>query len=194
MSEFQSESLSALLDGEADDLELRRILQNSEKDSSLLETWDRYNLVHSVLNSKAVPVSAGFAGKIAAQLETEAVYSVTAAPKSAVNSWQQNLSKMAIAASVALVFIVGMQTANQTDAPAIAVNTDAAQLAPATENLQAQAVLVSTVDAVADPAAQLRLAEFLGKNTSLKIDEPVRIEHIQDSPLYRLVNNLQVKP
>jgi hypothetical protein len=31
---------------------------------------------------------------------------------------------------------------------------------------------------------------------SLTIDdeEPVRIEHIQDSPLYRLVNELQAKP
>ncbi|MFK7863908.1 MAG: sigma-E factor negative regulatory protein [Pseudohongiellaceae bacterium] len=200
MSEFQSESLSALLDGEADELELRRILQNSEKDSSLLDTWGRYNLVHSVLTSKATPVSAGFAGKVAEQLAAESSYSEAVCEKSeassatVVTSWQQNLTKMAIAASVALVFIVGLQTANQPGAPAIAVTEAPAELNAPENSGQSAAVLLSTVDAVADPEAQLRLAEFLGKNTSFEVDEPVRIEHIQDSPLYRLVNNLQVKP
>lgn len=191
MNEFQSESLSALLDGEADDLELRRLLQSSETDSSILETWDRYNLVHSVLNSKAAPVSTGFADRVAKQLAAEPALT-KAAP--AVSSWQQNLTKMAIAASVALVFIVGLQTANQPVSPAIAVSNEQPSSATVSEITEPSPVLVSGVAAVADPEAQLRLAEFLGKNTSIKTDEPVRIEHIQDSPLYRLVNNLQVKP
>lgn len=191
MNEFQSESLSALLDGEADELELRRILQSSETDPTVLETWDRYNLVHSLLNSQAVPVGTSFADKIAKQLAEEPA--VSAAPQAAA-TWQQNITKMAIAASVAIVFIVGLQTANQPGAPAIAVNNDASNSAEVDGSVLPTPILVSGVAAVADPEAQIRLAEFLGKNTSIKTDEPVLIEHIQDSPLYRLVNNLQVKP
>jgi hypothetical protein len=32
------------------------------------------------------------------------------------------------------------------------------------------------------------------ESLTLDDEEPVRIEHIQDSPLYRLVNELQAKP
>jgi len=38
MSQIEKETLSALLDNEADDLELRRFLKSFEQDPSLLET------------------------------------------------------------------------------------------------------------------------------------------------------------
>ena len=54
MSERLRESLSALMDDEADDLELGRILRAMEDDQSeLRETWSRYQLVSSVLQGKA---------------------------------------------------------------------------------------------------------------------------------------------
>ena len=48
-----SETISALLDNEADDLELRRFLKSCEQDPNLLETWERYSLVQSALNESA---------------------------------------------------------------------------------------------------------------------------------------------
>ena len=47
MSQIDRESISALLDNEADDLELRRFLKACEQDPELLETWERFSLVQS---------------------------------------------------------------------------------------------------------------------------------------------------
>jgi len=204
MSELERESLSALLDGETDELELRRILQKSETDSSLLETWERYNLVHSVLTAEAVPVSSGFASGVADKLANEPLLSLTANSSTAgtsdssnVVTWRQNISKLAIAASVALVFVFGFQTANQPNPPSIAGSDSAAASAPASSPDATQEsgfVLATTRKVEPDPMALQRLTDYLSSAMTTKQDEPVRIEHIQDSPLYRLVNNLQAKP
>lgn len=222
MSELERESLSALLDGETDELELRRILQKSETDSSLLETWDRYNLVHSVLTAEAVPVSSGFASAVADKLACEPLLSLSAnsnslkaatsnsskagtsnsskagtSDSSNAVTWRQNLSKLAIAASIALVCVVGFQTANQPNSPSMAGSDSAAAPAPAKSLDAAQEsgfVLASARKVEPDPMALQRLTDYLSSAMTTKQDEPVRIEHIQDSPLYRLVNNLQAKP
>lgn len=192
MSEFERESLSALLDGETDELELRRILQKSETDSSLLETWDRYNLVHSVLTAKAVPVSSGFASAVADKLDSEPSLNLPASSASSnAGTWKQNLSKFAVAASVALIFVVGLQTANQPDSPAVA----GPNFAPAiSQDADQEPRFVLAAQVEPDPMALQRLTDYLSSAMTTKEDEPVHIEHIQDSPLYRLVNNLQVKP
>jgi sigma-E factor negative regulatory protein RseA len=212
MNELERESLSALLDGETDELELRRILQKSETDSSLLETWERYNLVHSMLTAEAVPVSSGFASGVADKLANEPLLSLTANSSTAgtsnslkaetsdssnVVTWRQNISKLAIAASVALVFVFGFQTANQPNSPSIAGSDSAAFSAPASSPDATQEsgfVLAGTRKVEPDPMALQRLTDYLSSAMTTKQDEPVRIEHIQDSPLYRLVNNLQAKP
>jgi sigma-E factor negative regulatory protein RseA len=212
MNELERESLSALLDGETDELELRRILQKSETDSSLLETWERYNLVHSMLTAEAVPVSSGFASGVADKLANEPLISLTANSSTAgtsnslkaetsdssnVVTWRQNISKLAIAASVALVFVFGFQTANQPNSPSIAGSDSAAFSAPASSPDATQEsgfVLAGTRKVEPDPMALQRLTDYLSSAMTTKQDEPVRIEHIQDSPLYRLVNNLQAKP
>jgi sigma-E factor negative regulatory protein RseA len=195
MSEFERESLSALLDGEVEELELRRILQKSEMDPSLLETWGRYNLVHSALTAEAVPASSGFASAVADQLDSEPSYNLSASSAvSSAGTWRQNLTKLAIAASVALIFVVGLQTANEPNSPAVAGTNQ--PLAPATQeaNPGPEFILASADQTEPDPEALKRLSDYLGKAMFSKDDEPVHIEHIQDSPLYRLVNNLQAKP
>ena len=108
MSQFERESLSALLDNEADELEIRRVLKSCEQDPALLDTWERFSLVQALLHEPATPVSSGLAQGVALQIEEEASWQlgdVTATTVSA--SWQQNFAKLAIAASVALVFILG---------------------------------------------------------------------------------------
>jgi negative regulator of sigma E activity len=195
MSEFERESLSALLDGETDALELRRILQKSEMDPSLLETWGRYNLVHSALTAEAVPVSSGFASAVADQLASEPSYNLST--KSAVSStgtWRQNLTKLAIAASVALIFVVGLQTANEPNSPAVAGTNQQPMPATRDVNPEPEFILASADQTEPDPEALKRLSDYLGKAMFSKDNEPVHIEHIQDSPLYRLVNDLQAKP
>ena len=193
MSEFERESLSALLDGETDELELRRILQKSEMDPSLLETWGRYNLVHSALTAEAVPVSSGFTSAVADQLDSEPFYHLsTRLTASSAGTWRQNITKVAIAASVALIFVVGLQTANEPNSPAVAGTNQP----PATQdaNPGPDFIVANADQTEPDSEALKRLSDYLGKAMFSKEDEPVHIEHIQDSPLYRLVNNLQTKP
>ena len=193
MSEFERESLSALLDGETDELELRRILQKSEMDPSLLETWGRYNLVHSASTAEAVPVSSGFTSAVADQLDSEPFYHLsTRLTASSAGTWRQNITKVAIAASVALIFVVGLQTANEPNSPAVAETNQP----PATQdaNPGPDFIVANADQTEPDSEALKRLSDYLGKAMFSKEDEPVHIEHIQDSPLYRLVNNLQTKP
>ena len=195
-SENSSETISALLDNEADDLELRRFLKSCEQDPTLLETWERYSLVQSALHESAKPVNVSLSQRIAEQIEQEAPLSVTAAPVQ--SSWKEGFSKMAIAASVAAVFLVSVQlildSSSGTSAiPAIADQSDENIESPAALRLAATTLLAEAgVEApvVVDGGIVRQYIESL----ILDDEEPVRIEHIQDSPLYRLVNELQEKP
>jgi sigma-E factor negative regulatory protein RseA len=51
MSDKLKESLSAVVDGEADEFELRRVLDEVGKDVELRETWDRYHLINGVIRN-----------------------------------------------------------------------------------------------------------------------------------------------
>lgn len=202
MSQIDKESLSALLDNEADDLELRRVLKACEQDSELSQTWERYSLVQSVLHESAVPVSPSLSQRIAAQIETEAApeHKTRAA---AGSYWQQSAAKLAIAASVAVVFMFAVQSnlnpePDSVSAPAIAQGTETeVQEATALPAAGQSAPLIASeaVDPVALEIARQRLRDYI-ESMSLSSDEeePIHMEHIQDSPLFRLVNELQKKP
>lgn len=49
MSEKLRESLSATVDDEADEFELRRVLDEMEKDERLRDTWERYHLIGALM-------------------------------------------------------------------------------------------------------------------------------------------------
>mgnify|MGYP002641932905 CR=1 FL=1 len=194
-SEKSSETISALLDNEADDLELRRFLKSCEQDPTLLESWERYSLVQSVLHDSAQPVNASLSQRIAAQIEQEAPLSSTVPIQSV---WKEAVTKMAIAASVAAVLLAAVQfsldSGSGTSAiPVIADQSAGNKASPATESLAATTMLAeSNIDAetLVDDGMLVRYIESL----TLDDEEPVRIEHMQDSPLYHLVNQMQEKP
>ncbi len=195
MRQIDKESLSALLDNEADDLELRRLLKSCEQDSALLKVWERYSLVQSVLHAPALPVSPRLSQKIAQQIETEAPLSVATVPSPKL-AWQQGLAKMAIAASVAAVVLFTFQISlnngsDSTVVPALAnqpgnIVSPAADLAPD--------LLAETAGSETALAGGGIVREYIESLTLLDEEEPIRIEHIQDSPLYHLVNDLQARP
>jgi len=193
-SENMRETISALLDNEADDLDLRRFLKSCEQDPALLETWERYSLVQSALHESAQPVNACLSQRIAAQIEQEAPLSIAPAQ----SLWKEGLTKLAIAASVAAVFLVAVQVSldsgpGTSAIPAIADQSAEKLESPVTQSLAATTLLAeASVDApvVVDGGIVRQYIESL----TLDDEEPVRIEHIQDSPLYRLVNELQAKP
>lgn len=192
MSEFEKESLSALLDNEADDLEIRRVLKYCEQDPTLLETWERFSLVQALLHEPAVPVSAILAQAISAQIATPPL-AVSAQSVRPSSIWQQNFTKLALAASVALVFIVAVQYSLDDGPMPVAQEATELENTVLSAQLQDPALLAESATIELDPAAQQRLHDYLG-NWTIDETEPVRMEHIQDSPLFRLVNELVTKP
>ena len=185
MSEHEKESLSALLDNEADDLELRRLLKSYESDPEIRETWERYSLAQALLHEEAVPISGNLSARIHEKIASEPTLST---PR--FSNWQQKLTKIAIAASVSAVFVVAVQSNLQRSAtPELAVdnNTRAKQA-----ELESTALLSENTAFEVDPQAQQLLQEYIS-NIKIDEEEPPLVEHIQDSPLFRLVNELQTR-
>jgi sigma-E factor negative regulatory protein RseA len=52
MTEQLRQSLSAVIDGEADAFEMRRVLDEMDRDPALRDTWDRYHLIGSVIRGE----------------------------------------------------------------------------------------------------------------------------------------------
>lgn len=182
------ESLSALMDSETDELELRRLLKSMDQDpdmaGQLLSYWQRLHLVQDILHDRGKPVSGGLSAAIAEQLEQEPLPQ----KPGRFYSWQQNLTRVAIAASVAVVFIVAMQTGLDSG-PSVPVAENESEAIESTE-LQNPALLADSEAVQMDPVAAERLRTYL-EGIVIDVSEPVVTEHIQDSPLYRLVNEVQ---
>lgn len=184
------ETLSALMDAETDDLELRRLLKALDEDSDsaaeLLQSWGRYHLVQDVLHGHAQPAKFDISAAVAEQLGHEDSHHV----RRGFTAWQQNLTRIAVAACVALVFAVTLQT-NLDSGP----TPDVAENSPVTSSnpLDAEPTLLASGDDQefsVDPVAEQRLRSYL-QGIAIDVTEPVVTEHIQDSPLYRLVNEVQ---
>lgn len=114
-----AESLSALMDNEASELELQRLLKALDTDPEVKTTWSRYQIASAGLKGKLpVMASSDFAARISAAIEAEETYSRQPTPKQNVStgnvvampsSWWQQLGRAAIAASVAGALVVGVQ-------------------------------------------------------------------------------------
>ncbi|MBR9805472.1 sigma-E factor negative regulatory protein, partial [bacterium] len=133
MNDNIKESLSALVDGETDELELRRILKAMEGEEATAETadslrqrWSRYHLISAVIKNESVAVSdSGFLARVNAEIDgheyqqsdnatfagaaslNQTVSSV-AAPSLAARAAPSQWSRFAVAASVALAVVIGV--------------------------------------------------------------------------------------
>ncbi len=117
-SESLQETLSALMDNEASELEVRRVLQATEQDPALRSTWDRYQVAKSVMHKEPwqgkIDLSAGIAAALANEPTPDVAAQTPAAKASAL--WQ-NMGKFAVAASVTVAVLVGVRMVNQDVAP-----------------------------------------------------------------------------
>lgn len=193
MSDYEKESLSALMDGEADDLELRRVLKSMDQDSELAGQWERFHLAQSVLHDQGKPLSASFADRVSQAIDQEP--ELQARP---IVGFRQQLGRVAVAACVAIVAVVALQPAGSPQSGPEIASQSAESAATAAQNQQAMqsvpvSLLAESAPTVVDPEAQRRLQEYI-ESMHFDEEEPVRIEHIQESPLYRLVNDLQSNP
>lgn len=123
-----AESISALMDNQASELELQRILKASEQDAEVKATWSRYQIASSVLRGEQAPiVMPDFAARISAAIDEEDALVEQPAPIVATKpqqGWRYQLGRVALVASVAGGMILGVGELNvATVAPQIASNT-----------------------------------------------------------------------
>ncbi|RLT94449.1 sigma-E factor negative regulatory protein [Ketobacter sp.] len=110
-----AEELSALMDGEVSELELRRVLNSIEQDQALCRKWSRYQLASAVIRRQTggqaqswmdVDISA----RVQMALEQEPELSTPKAGRNAVATFlSKPLANVAVAASVSAAVILGWQ-------------------------------------------------------------------------------------
>ena len=142
MTDRLRESVSALMDDQADELEVRRVMKAMDDDEELVRQWDRYHLIQAAMKSELIESSSCVASRISAAIaeepaldvefpfednNTEVVAqeenvsaavssSIATQPAAAVASmeksipWWQSAGRTAIAASVAVAVVLGVQT------------------------------------------------------------------------------------
>ena len=121
------ESLSAIMDSESDDLELRRVLgtlaQDDDKAESLRSTWHRYHQLRSVIsNETGFNCSENFLSGIRDAIAEDELPAreIVQMDKAAPNNWLPAFGQGAIAASVAAAVLVfsfssGVDSSNNND-------------------------------------------------------------------------------
>lgn len=97
------EALSALMDSEALELETRRVLKEIAEDPGLRDTWHRYQLASASMKRELPYRMVDLSQSISAAIELEAAH------KPGLKQWLQPLGKIAIAASVAVIAVIGVQ-------------------------------------------------------------------------------------
>lgn len=103
--EALQESLSAVMDNEADELELRRVL-NAADDPETRATWSRYQVARAAMHKELLMPKLDIASAVSAALADEAT------PVKARGPWR-SVSRLAVAASVTLAVLAGVRLYNQ---------------------------------------------------------------------------------
>lgn len=133
--EALQESLSAVMDNEADELELRRVLAACGEDAELRATWSRYQLARAVMHREPAMPKLDIAAAVSAALADEAA----PAPRSR-NPWR-NVGRLAVAASVTLAVLAGVRLYHQDDSVANGLVQQGATPQIALPQVQGPAVL-----------------------------------------------------
>jgi sigma-E factor negative regulatory protein RseA len=96
------ESLSAVMDGEASELELRRVLTNIDREPELRASWSRYQTTSAMIRGEGVTASVDLSGSIADLIADEPAHK---AKKKPLAGWWGQVGKVAVAASVAVTAV-----------------------------------------------------------------------------------------
>jgi len=125
MAEHKKEWISAMADDELAGDELRQGLDALRQDSELLASWSRYHLVrdalHSNLEDRVLP---DLSARVAAALEQEPVIF---APERTARPWLRHAARLAVAASVTGIAILGITNMNEEQAGPVSVATNQPQ-------------------------------------------------------------------
>lgn len=114
--EALNESLSALMDNEANELEFRRVLAALD-DERVRATWSRYQLVRAVMHKELLEPRLDIATAISAALADEPISTQAPPPvgKVALVGRWRGIGRLAVAASVTVAVLAGVRLYNQDD-------------------------------------------------------------------------------
>jgi sigma-E factor negative regulatory protein RseA len=132
--EALQESLSAVMDNEADELELRRVL-NAFDDVETRETWARYQIARAVMHKDLLLPRLDIASAVSAALADEAV------PAKASRGPWRSLGRLAVAASVTVAVLAGVRLYNQDEIAGVELAQQSTQQGLAAPQVKGPAVL-----------------------------------------------------
>lgn len=108
MNERMGESLSALMDNEANELEIERVLSRTGDEGALRETWVRFNLVrHSLRGEDLAHHRLDISSRVRSALADEE--GASTAGSGLRQRMTRHLTSLAVAASVAATVVIGGQ-------------------------------------------------------------------------------------
>lgn len=189
MKDRNTESLSALVDGEADELEIRRILNQLDKDDEMRGKWKNYHLMGSLMREESFDsidltqgINQALDGVVDPASNDAPVLENHDTVSAAKSAWYKPLTSVAVAASVTLAVLIGVQSIepdagmdlanNATEAPAeLAASTlsfeEQQKLEAAQQQLQEYVLQQSDLDRENNAKGQLpfaRVVEFQTKD------------------------------
>jgi sigma-E factor negative regulatory protein RseA len=135
--EALQESLSAVMDNEADEMELRRVLSASD-DAELRATWSRYQIARAVMHKELLEPRLDIAAAVSAALADEALPMQS---KAVVRGPWRSVGRFAVAASVTVAVLAGVRLYYQDDVASTQLAQQAAQPALSTPQVQGPAML-----------------------------------------------------
>jgi sigma-E factor negative regulatory protein RseA len=133
--EALQESLSAVMDNEADELELRRVLSAIDN-AEARATWSRYQVARAVMHKDLLDPKLDLAAAVSAALADEVMPA-----KSKPRAWR-SLGRLAVAASVTVAVLAGVRLYNHDEVGGAQLAQQLpAQTGPSVPQVQGPAVL-----------------------------------------------------
>lgn len=162
MNERMNESLSAMMDGEADELEIRRLL-NQESQQEMFDRWQNFQLIGSLLREEPA-TTLDLSKGVRQALDGEPMDDIPAAPQPVQeNKWRWLMASGAVAASVTMAVLVSVQWQQGDQNGGVQVaQTVATQ--PATMAVAEAPAVLSTQQQQELKEAQIRLQEYVLKH------------------------------
>ncbi len=132
------EALSALLDNEASELEIMRLLKACDGQAELKSTWARYQIASAAMHNDLPTLAPlDFASRVSAAIAEEETHTAVASSQPVVApqvaaplAWWQQLGRVAVAASVAGALVVGVQQYQSQPGQAVMADATPAAAAP----------------------------------------------------------------
>ena len=172
MKDQLSESISAIMDSQADDLEVRRLLKaldnaSEEETAAILAQWESFHTIGAVLRDESIShhrdrghsvqpkvrASANFAASVSAAIADELP---AASAHNSLEKREPIWRRFAVAATVTLAVLVGVKEyeAQQGAASYTADNTVVAPIAPIIKNVDQDIVDLSAVQLASSKAKE----------------------------------------